>query len=83
MDTITFNKASVALPEGTEPAQLEAVRFLVRGGEAYALDNHGHELWRAAVTGSVKRGRHRATVTLASGDVLDVRNDCGCGSSAR
>lgn len=84
MDNVTFNKATVELPEGQPLVGVqEGVRFLVRGTEAYILDRHGSRKWSAQISASTKAGRDKATVMLTTGEVLTVTNDCGCGANRR
>lgn len=79
MTNLSFNKATVELPEGT----VTGARFLVRGTEAYMLDSMGRRTWQAVITDSVRLNRTTATITLASGEVINVTNDCGCSASKR
>lgn len=84
MDNVTFNKATVELPEGQPLVGPQVgVRFLVRGTEAYILDRRGVRQWSAQVSASTKAGRDKATVMLETGEVLTVTNDCGCGANRR
>lgn len=82
LDSVTFNKATLTLPEGELLAGVQTdVRFLSRRSEVYILDRMGRRLWTGEAVEVTKRGRNRATVVLASGARIEVENDCGCGGA--
>ena len=80
MDVITYNKATITTPDGTEHV---GVRLLVRRGELRVLDNRGSVLFTTELADATKYGRNRATLKLLDGTELPVSNDCGCGANRR